>query len=133
MILGLLFEAGLSYVTIANTKPLELFPLNSTEFNEIIDETLIQIEDAIEDLDSEIDYDTVSGILTLEFSDQSKIIINRQIATLQLWVAAKSGGFHFDYKDNDWLDDRDSTSLQQKLSELISEQAGETLQIQITL
>jgi len=105
--------------------------LNPLEFDEIVDETLIQIEDVIEDLDAEIDYDTVSGILTLEFLDHSKIIINRQIATLQLWVAAKSGGFHFDYKDNQWLDDRDSKTLQQKLSELVSEQAGKTLIIDL--
>lgn len=105
--------------------------MNPLEFDEIVDETLIQIEDVIEDLDAEIDYDTVSGILTLEFLDHSKIIINRQIATLQLWVAAKSGGFHFDYKDNQWLDDRDSKTLQQKLSELVSEQAGKTLIIDL--
>ena len=105
--------------------------MNPQEFDQIVDETLIQIEDVIEDLDAEIDYDTVSGILTLEFLDHSRIIINRQIATLQLWVAAKSGGFHFDYKNNQWLDDRDSKTLQQKLSELVSEQAGETLIIQL--
>ena len=103
--------------------------MNPTEFDEIVDETLIQIEDAIEDLDADIDYDTVSGILTVEFANQSKIIINRQIATLQLWVAAKSGGFHFDYKDNDWFDDRDATILEKKLSELFSDQAEEPLTI----
>jgi len=103
--------------------------LNPTEFDEIVDVTLIQIEDAIEALDTDIDYDTVSGILTVEFANQSKIIINRQIATLQLWVAAKSGGFHFDYKNNDWFDDRDATMLEKKLSELFSDQAEKPLTI----
>ncbi len=126
-----LFEVSRSYVTIVPIKTKELSVLNSSEFDQIVDQTLIQIEDAIEDLDTDIDYDTVSGILTLEFADLSKIIINRQIATKQLWVAAKSGGFHFNYTAGLWQDERSAISLQQKLSELISLQAGQTLVVEL--
>ncbi len=119
------------YGTIAHLNKYRVTVLKSSKFDEIVDETLMQIEDAIENLDMDIDFDTISGILTLEFEDHSKIIINRQLATSQLWVAAKSGGFHFDYIDNQWLDDRDTTNLQQRLSELVSEQSGSKHSIEL--
>ncbi len=105
--------------------------MNSSEFDDIIDNTLLQIEDAIEDAEVDIDFDTIAGILTLEFSNASKIIINRQIATKQLWLAAKSGGFHFDYVDGLWLDERDQCDLQTRLNHLATEQADETITLSL--
>jgi CyaY protein len=55
--------------------------------------TLEQLEEILDECDADIDYDTVSDILTIEFEDDSKIIINYQSANGQLWLAARSGGF----------------------------------------
>ena len=83
--------------------------MNESEFNDVVDDFLIQVEDAIEDACDEtganIDYETASGILTLTFSNASQIIINRQTPLKQIWVACKQGGFHFDFDDNakQWL------------------------------
>ena len=60
--------------------------------------TLEQLEELLDDCDADIDYDTVSDILTIEFADSSKIIINYQSANGQLWLAARSGGFHYDFE-----------------------------------
>lgn len=92
-------------------------------FNQIVDDTLYCIEEAIDETGVDIDYDTIAGILTLEFLDQSKIIINRQTAMLQLWVAAKSGGFHLNYVDNQWYCNNEKCALSQLLDRLCSEQA----------
>jgi len=92
-------------------------------FNQIVDDTLYSIEEAIDDTGADIDYDTSAGILTLEFLDQSKIIINRQTAMLQLWVAARSGGFHLDYVDNQWYCNNEKCTLSLLLDRLCSEQA----------
>ncbi len=103
--------------------------MEETLFNQCIDHTLLSIEDAIDEAGLDIDFDTIAGILTLEFIDQSKIIINRQVAMEQLWVAARSGGFHLDYLENkgsvgqQWFCKTENCNLGQLLDRLFSDQA----------
>ena len=73
--------------------------MDESRFNQLADDVMIAIEEAIDNSGADIDYDNVADILTLEFSDQSRIIINRQTPLSQIWVAAKSGGYHFDYDE----------------------------------
>ncbi len=96
--------------------------MDETNFNRCVDETLYCIEEAIDEAGFDIDYDTIAGILTLEFNDHSKIIINRQTAMQQLWVAARSGGFHLDYVDCKWFCKTENSYLNQLLDRLCSEQ-----------
>ncbi|MCP3674601.1 MAG: iron donor protein CyaY, partial [Gammaproteobacteria bacterium] len=95
--------------------------MEESVFNQIVDDTLYGIEEAIEDTGVDIDYDTIAGILTLEFSDESKIIINRQVAMLQLWVAARSGGFHLDYINEQWYCKVEKCTLSSLLDRLCTE------------
>jgi len=103
--------------------------LEESEFNQLIDTVLAAIEEAVESSDEDIDYDTVQGILTLGFADASRIIINRQAVNNQLWVAAKSGGFHFNLVNGQWLDERDGVDLAQRLNELIFKQCEKNIPI----
>ena len=98
-------------------------------FNQIVDDTLYGIEEAIDNTGVDIDYDTIAGILTLEFPDQSKIIINRQTAMLQLWVAARSGGFHLDYVDSEWYCNNEKCALSSLLDRLCTQQAKTTIKL----
>jgi len=100
--------------------------MTETEFNQLIDDMIMQIEDALDELD--IDYESSAGILTIVLENNSQIIINRQITTMQLWLAAKSGGYHFDYDDsNGWQDDRSGELFTLALSRCLTEQSGETI------
>ncbi len=106
--------------------------MNESEFNQLAEETMVAIEEAVENSGAEIDYDTISDILTLEFENGTQIIINKQAPASQLWVAARSGGFHFDYdKDSaSWrLDSDHSQELFACLSRYCSEQAGEAVEL----
>ena len=106
--------------------------MTETELDQHVNEVIMQVEDALDELDTGIDYETTSGILTITLEDQSQIIINRQISALQLWLAAKSGGYHFDYTDNNgWQDDRTGESFQNVLNRCLTEQAGETIEIEL--
>ena len=58
---------------------------------------LERIEQAIETHAPEIEFETEDEILTLEFPDDSRIIVNKQRPLKQIWVAARAGGFHYDY------------------------------------
>ncbi|MEM7562080.1 MAG: iron donor protein CyaY [Pseudomonadota bacterium] len=105
--------------------------MNESDFDLIAEETMIAIEEAIDECDVDIDYDSGGGILTLEFSNGSQIIINKQAPLCQIWVAAKSGGFHFDYDETDelWRLQGRQDELFECLNRYCSEQAGETVQL----
>jgi CyaY protein len=89
---------------------------------------LARIEERLEncglDLDLEVKAD---GMLEVGFEDGGKIIINRHVAAREIWVAARSGGFHFSLENGGWIARRDGEELYALLSRLIGEQTGETL------
>ena len=100
--------------------------MNDNEFNELADATLTQIETALERSGADLDFAMVSAsVLEIEFADRSKIIVNRHDAAKEIWVAAKSGGFHYRWDGSCWQDTRSEEELMAALSRLISEQARE--------
>lgn len=92
--------------------------LSTSDFHEKIDLLQQQIEDILDDSDADIDIENSSGILTLVFENASQIILSRQEALRQLWVATRQGGFHFDYHaDKGWICDADQRNLGELLSQ----------------
>jgi CyaY protein len=94
-------------------------------FESRAERTLASIERALEasaaDVDSEM---RPGGVLELEFADGSKIVINRHSIAREIWVAARSGGFHYRWDGSAWRDTRDSSELFAALSKLVSAQSG---------
>ena len=101
--------------------------MNESDFDQIAEDTMVAIEEAIEDCGVDIDYDNAGGILTLEFADGSQIIVNKQAPLMQIWVAARSGGYHFDYDADSasWRLQGRGDELYAALGRYCSEQAGE--------
>jgi CyaY protein len=86
--------------------------------------TLSLIEQALEGTGADVDAQVKEGgILELEFDDGSRMIINRHSAAREIWVAARSGGFHFRWDGAQWRDTRDGAELFAALSRLVSAQA----------
>ena len=97
--------------------------LNEAEFNQAAGATLAHIEQALETAD--LDFETpADGIIEVELDDGSKIIINRHGVAREIWVAARSGGFHFKPHDGDWVDTKDGERLFTKLTALVALQGG---------
>jgi len=99
--------------------------MTESEFNQQVDAVLRRIEEAVDGGDADIECETSGGILELSFENGSKIIVNRQTAAREIWVAAKSGGYHFNWRDGGWHDTRDGGELFAALSHYASAQAGE--------
>ena len=105
--------------------------MNESDFDRVAEDTMLAIEEAIDDSGADIDYDNSGGILTLEFENGSRIIVNKQGPLSQLWVAARSGGYHFDYDADDdcWRLQGDGEELFSCLSRYCSEQAGSEVEL----
>ncbi|MBV5337120.1 MAG: iron donor protein CyaY [Deltaproteobacteria bacterium] len=99
--------------------------MNDSEFNALADAVLAQIEQGLEDSGADLDFFLASaGVLEIEFADGSKIVVNRHGAAKEMWIAARSGGFHFRWDGTAWRDTRSGESLLKALSALVSAQAG---------
>lgn len=105
-------------------------PLEESEFHLRVDAVLAAIESQLEAHDG-IDCDVNGGILNLEFDNGSKVIINRQTPNREIWVATKSGGFHFRFDGSAWRDTRSHEPLASLLAKVIGEQGGVGIAITI--
>lgn len=104
--------------------------IDESQFNARAQATLDRIETALDACGADMDYEVLpGGVLELEFGDGSKIIVNRHTAAREIWVAAKSGGFHFRPDGDRWIGTRDGAELFEALSRLASEQAGEKVDL----
>ena len=106
--------------------------MTESEFNQRVDDTLIAIEEAIDNAGADIDYESAAGILTLTIeANGSQIIINRQTPVKQLWLATRSGGYHYDWSDaaDGWVLDSDGSPFTQMLNQALQEQGGEAIEL----
>lgn len=99
--------------------------MEETEFDRLAGAALARIEQTLDACNADIDYELLpGGVLELEFADGSRIVINRHAAAREIWVAARSGGFHFRYENGRWIGTRDGAELFATLGRLASEQSG---------
>jgi len=99
--------------------------MNETDFEERSGSALAAIVRAVESSGVECDCEHKGdGVLELEFESGSKIIVNRHGAAREIWVAARSGGYHFRFDGEHWVNTRDGEELFASLSRCVSEQAG---------
>lgn len=99
--------------------------MTNLDYETLADNTLLTIEESLDQLEADIDYENTGGVLTLTFENQSKIVINKQPAVEQIWIAAKAGGFHLNYDPGtaQWQTTSDKEDLETLLSRLCSQQA----------
>lgn len=76
----------------------------------------------------DIDTHRTGGLLELALPGGSKIIINTQPPLQEIWLAARSGGYHFKWDGSAWVDTRESQEFLALLSRCASEQSGVALQ-----
>ena len=85
------------------------------------------VDRLLEDGVIDIDASRTGGMLELSFPDGSKIVVNTQPPLHELWLAAKSGGFHFRASAGRWIDGRDGREFFAALSDCASAQGGRPL------
>lgn len=100
--------------------------MTESEFNALVDTTFEALETALDEVDGDLDYETSGSVLTVEFENGTTMVFSRQPPTRQLWLAARSGGFHFEYDEAaaDWRGTRDGQLFRPFVAAQMREQGG---------
>jgi CyaY protein len=73
---------------------------------------------------ADIDNQRVGSMVTLVFANRSQIVINLQKPLHEIWLAAKSGGYHYKFDQIHWVDTKGQGEFFANLSRFASDQAG---------
>ena len=120
-----MLEAGLPEAALPEVGLHDVdFDMTESEFLERAEACLDAIEAALEDSAIDCDLERHGAVLNVELADGSKIVVNSQTPMRQLWVAARSGGFHYAWDGGAWRDTRDGSELFAALSRIVSAQGG---------
>ena len=108
--------------------------MGDSEFLAQAEATLDAIAAALDQLNDDdmldVECSRNGNVLEIEFLDNgSKIIVNSQAAMSELWVAARSGGFHYRQRDGKWHNTRDDSELFASLAEMVSAQGGSPVRL----
>jgi CyaY protein len=107
--------------------------MTETEFLErsttILDSLESQSDDWVSLYDLDIEAERSGNVLTLIFDDAIHVVINSQAPMQEMWVAARSGGFHYRFDGARWNDTRGGPALAEALSQIFSEASGHPIKV----
>lgn len=93
--------------------------MNESEYHKLCDGVFAEVEILLDD--AGMDFDAGGGVLDIRPDEGGPVIVNRQPAPREIWIAAKSGGFHFRLgEDGKWRDTRDQSEFFAKLRGLLA-------------
>jgi CyaY protein len=99
--------------------------LTEQEFERIADETLRALEGALTDQEG-FEVSLEMGILTLEFPDGARYVVNSHRAARQIWMAAEHSAWHFDYHPAEarWIASKNGDELWAAVAAVTSRKVG---------
>lgn len=102
--------------------------MNDSEFKVRSDAVLARIEQGLEASGAGLDCCLAGdGVLEIEFDEGGKMVVNRHAALQEIWVADRSGGYHFAWDGEQWRNARDGSELFARLMELLFARTGEQI------
>ncbi|HYV68054.1 MAG TPA: iron donor protein CyaY [Myxococcales bacterium] len=104
--------------------------MDEKQFERLASDELERLEEALGSVDG-VDVDLADGILTLEFDEGPKVVVNSHSAARQIWVAANLAASHFspDPKTQRWFDSRSGEELWDRLRSILNERLGRAVQL----
>ena len=104
--------------------------MDEQEFLKLADECLEHFASALEEFDpDEVDFTSTDGVLTIEFADGARYVLNRQTAASQMWLAAGARAWHYNWSGENWINDRDGHELGACVSDSVSEKIGRRVEL----
>lgn len=106
--------------------------ISETEYETLAAPELKRLLVALDALESdELEAELESDILTLEFSDDTRYVINSHRAARQIWMAAERSAWHFDWDHarQAWIASKTGDELWQAVSTVIGKKLGHPVQL----
>jgi CyaY protein len=104
---------------------------SESEFVAVTDRVLAAIgtalDAAVDSSDADLDWSLNDGVLSIDCGGGGKLVVNRHVPNREIWVAARSGGFHFHHDAGLWRDTRSGQELGATLAGLLRLQAQVTI------
>jgi CyaY protein len=99
--------------------------LTEQEFERVADDALQRLEGSLTDLEG-LEVSLEMGILTLEFADGTRYVVNSHRAARQIWMAAERSAWHFDYRPGErrWVAAKNGDELWGTLAAVTSRKLG---------
>lgn len=99
---------------------------SETSYDERVEAVYEAVEEALDEVDSDLDYEAGGGVLNVTFENGTSMVFSRQPPVQQLWLATRSGGYHFEYDEavGDWRNVRDGSLLRPFVEAQMREQGG---------
>jgi CyaY protein len=101
--------------------------LSEAEYEQRAAPELVGLLSAIDELETdELEAELESDILTLEFSDGAKYVINSHRAARQIWMAAERSAWHFDWDPaaEQWIAKKTSDELWSTVARVVRNKLG---------
>ena len=79
--------------------------------------------------DDSVEAELASDILTIEFSDGTRYVLNSHRAARQIWLSAERSAWHFDYvsSSKSWVAAKTGDEMWTTLTQLLSAKLGAQL------
>ncbi|MEW6073858.1 MAG: iron donor protein CyaY [Planctomycetota bacterium] len=106
--------------------------MDRAEFERLADRALDRVARWLEGFDpDEVDFSTTDGVVSLEFADGTRFVLNRQAGSHQMWLAAGARAWHYgwDATAGVWRDDRDGHDLFANLGRVVSRKLGREVEV----
>jgi CyaY protein len=106
--------------------------MDDDTFDRIADAELHHLEKVLGELDpDELEVELASGVLTLSFADDQRMVVNSHRAAREIWVAAFRTAWHFQPKDEGgrWVWRTAKEELRTTLARVIGERLGHSVAV----
>lgn len=104
--------------------------MDRASFDRLVDETLEHFTAKLDALESEeFEVDLADGKLVIEFESGVKLIVSRQGAASQIWLAEPKGGWHYNLQGEHWICDKRGVELAESLEKLVSTYLGRPIRL----
>ncbi|MCX8098504.1 MAG: iron donor protein CyaY [Casimicrobiaceae bacterium] len=101
------------------------------DFDAAVAEVFDRVMETLDASGLECTCETGEGLLCIEWSKGDQTVLSRHGPSEELWLADRSGGFHFRLTSSGWRDTRSNTPLSEVLSRLSERATGVRLSFEL--
>jgi len=103
--------------------------MDEAKFDKLAADELKRIDSALGSVDG-IEVDSTGDVITIEFEDGARYVINSHRAARQIWLAAELAAAHYSRDEaGQWIDTRGGGELWSRIEEVVGNKVGRAVKL----